>query len=452
MHDTRTRTQWHEFYSPQQDRGHSDPYTPFPAVKSGNDDAEDLSPRASKPFSDLFASETALEPGNAAPPRNKSTVPSITEAQVVSVLTLFPRGIASFEVLKDADVAQSKPGWLKPVAQKQPFFKKHYRRLKDIHDEGPPGEAQLFLAGMNSYWKERKATVEFEMYSRRLKDEANPKPLSESTGQQRHAGQTLRQSHGMTDRHKPRTRKDSAVSYGNISCSSQEVPVKLWRTVLEMNTNKPLPPMPPLQATPRGRAMYINKLLPRLPRDCSSGPEKQGGAYPSLLPPTGKSAPSKAEKAHDALKAKISRPVPITRTVNNHPPDPAPALSEKAKGKPNTPSSPTWLDRLAHPTLPAIPTMPAMPTFGKPKKRPASDESFTCQGLREGNVFVEMIMGGGALSAGTARPVKSVDETSIDMPEINLVPEPLFTGRGGDGSPWGGGDAEAELRSSARWV
>ncbi|KAF3038868.1 hypothetical protein E8E12_008794 [Didymella heteroderae] len=112
------------------------------------------------------------------------------------------------------------------------------------------------------------------------------------------------------------------------------------------------------------------------------------------IPPGGEPKLSKAEKAHDALKAKISRPMPITHTIDSRSPGFTLDVGEKAKGKPKTPSLPTWLDKLAHPTLPAIPSMPAMPTFYKPKKRPASDESFACQGLRGSNVYAEIIMGG----------------------------------------------------------
>lgn len=495
MHESDTQTRQHGIYSARQDQNCSDSHARSPTAEPRYDDVEDLSPRASKYFSDLFTLYTAQESGYSASMGNHHTVLPTTEARTASVVTLFPRFVASEPVLNDNDIAQSIcPEEMSTAAQKQSFFKKRYQRMKEIHKNGPPGEARMFWTEMNSYFKERKAAVAFEMCSPRQKDEAKPEPSSESAGQQQDTSQSLHQTpwtHGTINGAKPQARKDSAVSYGNISCTSREVPVKIRRTVLEMDTNKPLPPSPPLNATPKqrlqngeGKAMDINKPLPRTPLDCSSGTKKHSrepveespvdAPWPSThtqtvgfkppvhqpavsqedtrnrsqraeqeaqrtwlndfsdtskahLPPTGKSKPSKAEKAHDALKAKISRPIPIPRTVNNYPPhlEPHPgAMSEKAKGKQKTPSSPTWLNKLAHPT------MPTMPTIYKPKKRPDSDESFACQGLGEGNVYAQIIMGDGALSVSDGRPVMNAGKTSDEK----LIPEPLFAGRSSDGS------------------
>jgi hypothetical protein len=445
MHDTHAQTRHGGVGSLQQDRGCSDPYTLTPTGDTSHNDAGALSPRTSKYFSDLYMLDAAQASGAAARPRDQHTVSSATGVRAPSVVTLFPRGIDYDRVPKEANTSQTRTSKEQgPAAQKESFFKKHYRRLKEVHDNGPPGEAQTFLAGMNSYLKERKTIVEFEMCSPKQKDEARP------VGQQQLSTQSVRKlplTHRTVNGHYTRTRKDSAVSHGTISCTSQEVPVKLRRTVLEMNINKPLPPLPPLDATPmqrlrneKSQLLNINKPLPRTPLYCSSISEKQArepvedstvdapwdsiqtrtvgsvlsAKQPELsqegiewppqcleqdpewtwlgdftdttsfpVPPEGKPKPSKADKAHDALKAKISRPMPISQKVYSPSAELTPGLTEKTKGKPKGPSSPTWLDKLALPALPAIPMMPVMPTFYKPKKRPASDESFACQGLRE---------------------------------------------------------------------
>ncbi|KAF3052932.1 hypothetical protein E8E11_000617 [Didymella keratinophila] len=456
----------------------------MPIGDASHHDAGDLSPGASKYFSDLYTLDAAQPSGAVARPRDQHTVPSSTGVRTTSVVTLFPRGVDYAQVPKEADTSQTKTSQEQdPAAQKESFFKKHYRRLKEIHDNGPPGETQTFLAGMNSYLKARKIIFEFELCSPRQKDEAN----------------------SVVDGHNARTRQDSVVSYGNISCTSQEVPVKIQRTVLEMNITKPLPPLPPLDVTPmqrlrieKGKMLNINKPLPRTPLYCSSISEKalepvedspvdapwgllqsqtvdstplakQPGSSQKVttsfprcvdrnsertwledptdiskfpVPPGRKLKLSKSEKAHDALKAKISHPIPITHTINNRFPELTPYTVETAEGKPKTPSSPTWLNKLAHPTLPTIPTMPAMPTFYRPKKRPASEESFACQGLRESNVYAEMVMGGGALSADQTS-TETIDET---------VPVPLFSGRRSDGSYHKAGYAAAEQDRTGRWV
>ena len=257
---------------------------------------------------------------------------------------------------------------------------------------------------------------------------------------------------------KPKPRQDSVVSYSDISRTSREVPIKLRRTVLIIDTNKLLPPSPPLSAAPKERpqkakpkVLNIDKPLPRTPFPCFSDmlkpsegstdqfpvdplwppthiqtvgletpicqpeaprqgtrerlePDTQGPQQPTWLKTlakkpsnthlhsTRKSKPSKAQKAHDSLKAKISRPVPIPPAVNLSPTHLAPytgTISEKAKGKRKIPSSPTWLNKLAHPTMP---TMPTMHTF---KKRPDSDESFACQGSGEGRVYDGYLDDGG---------------------------------------------------------
>lgn len=487
MHGAYTPTRHSGARSPRQDRDRPTLCTSTSTGDSRNLDAEDLSPRASEYFSDLYKYDVTQQSKDTVRPHYQS---SSTGTRTASVVTLFPRGV-DYGVLKEADTPQSKHfKELDSAAQKESFFKRHYRRLKEIHDNGPPGDTQMFLAGMSSYLKERKITVDFEMCSPRHEDGPTSQPLS-----------------GSVDEHTPQTRKDSAVSYGDVSCTSKEVPVKIRRTVLEMDINKPLPPLPPLDATPtqrlrneKGKELNINKPLPRTPLYCSSISEKQeiqpldhspvdaawestpkqapGSAVSAKqprvsqadvssvpqpleqdserarfedftdisqfpIPPVDKAKPSKAKKGHDALKAKISHPIPITKTINNRFPELTPYVAETAEGKPKTPSSPSWLDKLAHPTLPAIPTMSAMPTFYKSKKRPASDESFACQGLGESNVYAEMVMGGSALSPG---------ETSTETIDETLVPEPLFSGRRSDGSYFGVSNAGAEQGRTGRWV
>jgi hypothetical protein len=503
MHDTHAQTRRDGVGSPRQDHGHPNPYTPTPTGDPSHDD-RDLSPRASKYFSDLYALEEAQTSGSAARPHDQHTLPSSDGIRTTSVVTLFPRGVDYVRVPKETDTSQAETSnEQNSTAQKESFFKKHYRRLKELHDNGPPGEAQTFLAGMNSYLKERKAVVEFEMYSPRHKHGAKP------VSREHHPPQSVRESpltHRTADENNSRTRKDSVVSYGSISRTSQEVPVKLRRTVVEMDINKPLPPLPPLDVTPmqrlrseKGYKLNLHKPLPRTPLYCSSiskkrvrepvedspvdalwesiqtqtvGParsakqpvsstqidakspqwveqasertrqEDSSNISKCPIPPSGKPKPSKVSKAHDALKAKISHPIPITQTLNNRFPELAPYTAEAAEGKPKTPSSPTWssptwLDKLAHPTLPAIPAMSAIPTFYKPKKRPASDESFACQGLGGGDVYREMVIGAGALSAG---------EKSTETIEETAVPKPLFFRRPKVS------DAGAEQGMNGRWV
>ena len=488
MYDTHAQPRRDGVGSRRQDRDRSDPYTPMTTGDTSHHDAGELSPRASKYFSDLYTLDAADASGAAAGPRDQHTVPASTGVRTTSVVTLFPRGVDYNRVPKEADTSQTETSKEQlNAAPKESFFKKHYRRLKEIHDNGPPGEAQTFVAGVNSYLKERKSIVEFDMCSPRRKDGAKP------VGQQQCPAQSAQASpltHRTVDGHSALTRKDSVVSYGSISRTSQEVPVKLRQTVVEMDINKPLPPLPPLVATPmqrlrseKGYKLNLNKPLPRTPLYCSSVSEKQarepvedspvdapwgsmqfqtvGSATsakhhrpfqevtksfsqrvehdpertwlessPALskfpIPPAGKPKPSKASLAHDALKAKISHPIPINSTLHNRFPELTPYTAEtaegKTEGKPKTPSSPTWLDKFAHPTLPAIPTMPAMLTFYKPKKRPASDESFACQGLGEGDVYKEIVMGAGA---GALR----ADETSTETIDETAVPAPLFSGR-----------------------
>lgn len=490
-------------------------HTATPSTEPRYNDAEDLSPRAFEYFEDLLAPGATVS-GGTAPPRDQHVEGPSTESRTASVVTLFPQFAASDPVPKEAKIAPSRySGQLNPAAKKQSFLKKHYRRLKEIHDNGPPGEAQMVIAGIKGYLKDKKAAATAsEKRTPRKEDESSPKPFSESAGQQQGTSQPLRQPpliQGMVDRGKPLTRKDSAVSYGNISRTSREVPVKICRTVLEMDTNEPLPSFPPFDAMPKqrilnkkGTVMDINKPLPLTPLDCSSPTKKPSQEPPeespvdahwplkhikeadlkpsvhqpvtsqndvkihsqraenevqrtwlddftdtpnSHLPPAGKFGPTKAGTTHNALKTKISRPIPIPRTVDNCFPDLPPhsgALSEKAKGKQKVPSSPTWLDKLAHPTLPSL---PAMPPIYKPKKRPDSDKSFICQGLGplgEPNVYAHIILGHAALSA---EKMRSAGETTDE----GLIPEPLFSGRRSDGKGCDGSRAGLE-KKTGRWV
>lgn len=511
-------------YSPRQGHDHTSTYAPSPDVEFGNYDSEDLSPRASRYFSKLFTGEDDSESEDAAPLRNINTQQSSTRVQTESVVTLFPSGIVSDQVPRDTGSVQSRYAeQLCPATQGQSFFKKHYRRLKEVHDNGPPGKAQSFLADMNRYWRERKGIAVVEIRSPRQGDGAKPNPTSESAGQSQRMGSSLRQlplTHGTSDRLESRARFDSMLSDGDISCTSREVPIKIRRTVLEMDLSKPLPKLPPFHATPnqrvqneKSKAAYINKTLPRTPLDCSSSPKRQKvdlddspvdapwsstpthtARFPSTaeqpkapladtsnrphgaeqnaerswiddflstssfpLPPTSKPKPSKADSSHDALKAKISRPIPILQTANNRSLPPPQQVNEKIKGKQkaNTPSSATWLDKFVHPILPTKPTkptMPALPTFGKPKKRPHSDDSFVCQGLCESNVYADMVMGGGALSVGCAQPLVGAGKTFTNTSEEDLVPEPLFTGYRSDVSLQNGGDGGVEQRRDGRWL
>jgi len=157
-----------------------------------------------------------------------------------------------------------------------------------------------------------------------------------------------------------------------------------------------------------------------------------------------KSKPSKAEKAHSALKATISRPIPISPTTNlsptHLPPHPG-TMSAKAQGKQKAPSSPTWLNKLARPTMS---TLTSLPTMHKAKKRPASDKSFACQGLEEGHGYDAYGVEAG-LSVWDGRP-------RVRKEEDGMRPEPLFTGRMEDGTYYDAVDVYAGQRGTGRWI
>lgn len=502
MNDTDAGTVYHDVASIQHGSGHSDIHAPPPSALSWFSDEEDLSPRASKYFSDLFALyEYEYEAIGAA----RATTHT-DGARPASTVTLFPGCTDSNLEDCDAEVTQHKSRQNESKrTENRSFFKKHYERAKQACRDAPPGETDLFWAGVKSYLEaKKKAAAVSEIYAR---EPANNTKFAESQNpnvEQQAAGRSLpTMANTSTDADCFKKRQDSVVSYGDISRSSREVPVKLLRTALVVDVDKPLPPSPPLDAIPKqhcqkakDRALDVNKPLPRTPLPCLSERPRPsyGTADESPIDPpwsitqaqsvgqvssksqtevsqqynlaedgrltqastrsqplakkssiTGKSKPSKADKAHEALKAKISRPIAIPPAVKSSPSFLKPnsgTLSEKAKGKQKRPSSPNWLDKLPHPIMPALHTTPI---GHRGKKRPDSHESFACQGVSDAEMFAMYLGDGGP----------SVQDEGPKMRGEDLVPVPLFTGTnaGGGRSKEGGYDVEdGEFRRAGRWI
>ncbi|XPS79324.1 hypothetical protein M3J09_011309 [Ascochyta lentis] len=422
----------------------------------------------------------------------------------------------------DVEAVQNQPQNHKPVDGENGRAKgqSYIKRLKEIYRAGPPDEGQRLWRGLRNYWREKQTGVVFEMCAPYRRDEASHVPSSESvvdreaTDSPRHQS-PIETSHIVgEDVEQCRPRRDSVVSYGDVSRTSREVPVKICQTILTLDANKPPPPPPRLSDAPRRRSQRtqneivdLDKPLPRTPFPCFPEPPKpwetsrespvvppwppihtatvgselpdhyeeaprQGnstsskrskdvvqGPQPSTwlknlatkvpnpqLNSPSKSKPTKADKAHDALKAKISRPIPISPTTiavdfspHRLPPQPD-TMSEKARGKQRAPSSPTWLDKLAHAPLPILHTMPAML---QAKKRPGSDKSFQCQGTVAGHVCEECAPD---LETGGRRGRQRARHGD------GMRPEPLFTGGMFDGSYCDVEDANADHIRTGRWI
>ncbi|KAJ4988398.1 hypothetical protein SVAN01_06176 [Stagonosporopsis vannaccii] len=371
----------HSIHSAEQDRSHQESRTATPSATPWFSDDEDLSPRASKYYSDLFELYTQ-QPVDVASTGKNTTAAHRADVRKVSTVTLFPSSAMQDTGLRRCDYVQRLSRQDKTTsALSHSFFKKHYQKAKAIYQNCPPGEAELFWEGIKSYReaKERDQGAIFDMCIPRRRNVDSEKPHTESNP---HNSPSMapRATEGAE---KQTARVDSAVSYGDISRTSREVPIKLRQTVLAVDIDKPLPPSPALHNVPpkrvhkgKGKVLDVNKPLPRTPLPCSDAlnavDDSPVDAPWSFIHSTSRSKPSKEDQARAALKAKISRPILIPSPTYD-----TDRVSEKAKGKQKViSSSPAWRDKFAHPTLPAL-------ALHK-KKRPDSDESFGCQGVGEG--------------------------------------------------------------------
>ncbi|KAJ8107099.1 hypothetical protein OPT61_g9102 [Boeremia exigua] len=445
-------------------------------------DDEGLSPRASKYYSDLFAFYTEREAADEKVTSDGHAASQAANARTTSGITVFP-GSAMPEIrFDDPSFIRQQPEESKPTCvAKQSFFMRFFQRAKEIYVKGPPGEAQIFWESIKSYLREKDRDVIFEICPPEQKAAA-----VQSSGQYHAvAGRTTES----TNKRKPR--HDVAVSYGNISRTSREVPIKLQKTVLNVDINKPLPPLPsspPLHITrsqkDKGKALNVNKPLPRTPLPysdtlkpanedfvhCTTEPHwpltrmqtarPEASLHQPMVPQQGqksqqnlllrnkakklsdnhkhgdgKSKPSKEERAHSALKAKISRPIAIPPAVTLSPTViqlPSDTTVEKVQDKQRIPPSPAWLAKLAHPTLPAM---------HRGKNRPDSDESFACQGMND-DIEFGVYLGEGGLSVQEGGPRMRTGE------EV-LRPKSLFTGRD---SLYDVEDEWADQRRTGRWI
>lgn len=376
-----------DVYHPQQNRSYQVTHPASPCATPWFSDDEELSPRASKYYSDLFALYTQRQPTDVASWSDCDAAASshAADARKASTATTFPGPEVQDTEARKTDYVQPHSGQDKTTpTPSHSFLRKHYQKARAIYQNGPPGEAELFWESIRCYRAKRRAV--FEMCAPSQTKAAPQQP-----------------------------RIDSAVSFGGISHTSCEVPIKLHQTVLAADMNRPLPSVPPLYKVPpnraahkgKGKVLDLNKPLPRTPFPCSDTLEVDDDSpvdapwpthtqtvdspsrthhprttitkpLPTFPKGTGKSKPSKEEQTRAALKAKISRPVlinpsaivpPITVTDTD-------TLGEDAKGEQKLPPSPTWRDMFAAPTMHAL-------ALHK-RKRPDSDESFACQGIQEG--------------------------------------------------------------------
>jgi hypothetical protein len=127
-------------------------------------------------------------------------------------------------------------------------------------------------------------------------------------------------------------------------------------------TRQPLQPLPVNGCqTPAGKYTLVH----------GSAPPAQAGKYkPSRTE-------KEREKARTALKAKISRPVPVESHVDISAAHVQPQYKFERRETEERQKA-AWLDKIAHPTLPAMPDLPAL---NRGRKRRDSDASFACQGV-----------------------------------------------------------------------
>lgn len=508
---------------------YSKPRVRSPRMDSWCSENEGLSPRTSNYYKCLYATDGDMG-GEYSTNQKAANLGSgesggapTFDIRKASTVTVFPTFTTSIKTTEpnlqrtDADIVQRKPiDSQSNLAKGQSYV----TRLKEIYREGPPGEGKELWTGLRNYWRERKRGEIFELCTPNRPDGArldfrNPPPQP----QRRPPATTCVKEQVIEPL---RLRRDSGVSYGDVSRTSREVPVKIRRTILTLNTNKSLPPTPRLIDPPKrrlqvaqGKVPNLNKSLPRTPfpyfpeppkpvqevSDESSGNTSWSpthtGMVGSLISDTQNKAPwqssstqlarskhvaadprphfwlqdlastapddhidvvgndnskskskkIKAAKSHSALKATISRPIPIPvppaaiLSPTRLPPRPD-TKSEKAQGKQKAPPSPTWLDKIA---LPMMPTLPTLPAVHKTRKRPDSDESFACQGLREEH-DCDTCADEVELSVQDGGPRMRRDD------DAGLMPEPLFVGRMRDGSYYDVADVYADQRGTGRWM
>ncbi|OSS53870.1 hypothetical protein B5807_01750 [Epicoccum nigrum] len=398
---------------------------------SSTSEDEVLSPGTSGFYNELFALYTHEEPMDTAPARN----PNIAQDEL-RTHTIIPSVTTSSAGRGYADGAQypieQKAGApAKPPAQS--FLKKHFKKAKGIYQSGPPGDAEIFWTGVKTYLQNREV---IEMVPPKKHYETRKPPTKPMPARGTNKAPANKQIQ----------RQDSAVSYGNISRTSREVPIMLRQAA---EVNKTLPRYPPVDAAfgqrpqqGKGNMLKINKPLPPTPLPCSLSPPRRvkasdlespvdaswaspsmqtvdyaspvslpqrndqanlrpavplpqtstrrpqkhspvyGSQHPAgkygVQPPAGKHKPSRSEKERNALKAKISYPIPIDPPVEMPTAHVLPQFKfehNQTEDRQKAPSPPGWLDKFAHST------MPDLPALHKGRKRADSDVSFVCQGV-----------------------------------------------------------------------
>jgi hypothetical protein len=437
-----------------------------------SDDDEVLSPGASGYYNELFALYTHEDPIDAAPARNLNIAQDNLRTRPATVFPSVATSSAGHRYADGAQYLSEQKGTAPAKPPAQSFLKKHFKKAKEIYKNGPPGEAEVFWTGVRTYLQNREPKEVLEMVPPKKRYETRAPPTKPTPARGAKKASAYKQIQ----------RQDSAVSYGNISRTSREIPIMLGQPA-DLNkplplypaaeVNKPLPRYPPVDATfgqrpqqGKGNVLNINKPLPPTPMPCSLSPVKRakasdlespvdanwasigmqtidGYASPVFLPqrtyqanlqatapvpqtstrrpqkptpvygsqtPAGKYKPSRTEKerekARTALKAKISRPVPIESPVDIPTAHVQPQYKfehRKTEERQKASSPPGWLDKIAHPTLPAMPDLPAL---NKGRKRRDSDASFACQGVvgqgeyrpaplftREGDALGQMMTG-----------------------------------------------------------
>ena len=400
-----------------------------------------LSPGASRYYSELFALYTHDDPVDTAPARDLNIAQDNMKTRPV---TVFPSVATSNARRGYADGTQylsEQKGTAPANPPAQSFLKKQFKKAKEIYKNGPPGEAEVFWTGVKTYLQNREPKEVLEMVPPKKHYETGKPPTKTNKAP------NYKQIH----------RQDSAVSYGNVSRTSREIPIMLRPADLDnplprlpVEVNKPLPRYPPVDAVfgqrpqqGKGNVLNVNKLLPSTPMPCSLSPPKRakasdlespidanwasvgmqtidGYASPVSLPqrsyqahllpevplpqtstrrpqqpspvygsqtPAGKFKSRRTEKEREkmrtALKATISRPVPIEYPVDMPTAHVLPQYNfehRQTEDRQKAASQPGWFDKLAHPSMP---TMPDLPALNKGRKRRDSDASFACQGIVE---------------------------------------------------------------------
>ena len=411
------------------------------STSSSYEDNEALSLGASRYYSELFALYTHEDPVDTAPARDLNIAQDNMKTRPV---TVFP-SVATPSTGRDhADGTQylSKQKGTAPAKHPaQSFLKKQFKKAKEIYKNGPPGEAEVFWTGVKTYLQNREPKEVLEMVPPKKHYETGKPPTKTNKAP------NYKQIH----------RQDSAVSYGNVSRTSREIPIMLRPADLDkplprlpVEVNKPLPRYPPVDSVfgqrpqqGKGNVLNVNKPLPPTPMPCSLSPPKRAKASdlespidarwasPSMqtvdgyaspvslpqrsyqahlqpevpLPQTSTQRPQQPspiygsqtsagkfkssitekerEKMRAALKATISRPVPIEYPVDMPTAYVLPQYKfehGKTEERQKAASQPGWLDKFAHPSMP---TMPDLPALNKGRKRRDSDASFACQGIVE---------------------------------------------------------------------